>query len=62
MIGELDELTTQRFAETFEAVNVKFKELFPTLFKGGEAELFLTDPENILETGIDIVARQQQAL
>lgn len=56
-IAHINRVSRERFGETFEAVNEKFKELYPVLFRGGEAELFLTDSENLLETGIDIIAR-----
>jgi chromosome segregation protein len=46
-----------RFAEVFEAVNAAFQECFTTLFGGGEARLVLTQPEDLLETGVEIVAR-----
>ena len=45
------------FTETFAKVNEEFKTHFRMLFGGGEAELILLDPENALESGIDIVAR-----
>ncbi|MBR6742384.1 MAG: chromosome segregation protein SMC [Clostridia bacterium] len=46
----------RRFMDTFERVNGFFGEVFSELFGGGHAELLLTDPENILESGIDIKA------
>ena len=45
------------FKETFEAVNKKYQEIFPLLFEGGEAELFLTNESDLLSTGIDITIR-----
>jgi chromosome segregation protein len=56
-IKKINRTTRQRFSATFEAVNVKFKEIFATLFNGGRAELVLTDESNILETGVDIIAQ-----
>ena len=56
-IRRINRISRDRFSETFEAVNVKFKEVYPNLFRDGEAQLYLTDPENMLETGIDIVAQ-----
>jgi chromosome segregation protein len=53
-IRELDKLTRERFSSTFEAVEAAFQQTFKKLFDGGEGRLFLTDPENLLETGIDI--------
>lgn len=42
------------FAESFVIINNNFKEIFTELFGGGKAELVLTDPENVLESGIEI--------
>ncbi|MBA3726496.1 MAG: chromosome segregation protein SMC, partial [Armatimonadetes bacterium] len=53
-VGELDRLTRGAFAETFDKVNDAFGEMFADLFGGGEAKLILTDPEHILETGVDV--------
>jgi len=56
-IAKINRTTRKRFKETFEQVNAKFQELFPRLFNGGRAELQLTDSEDLLETGIDIIAQ-----
>ena len=40
------------FRTTFETVNAKFKALFPKMFRGGQAELRLTNPEDMLETDV----------
>ncbi|MCJ7495979.1 MAG: chromosome segregation protein SMC, partial [Deltaproteobacteria bacterium] len=56
-IKKINRTSRKRFAETFEAVNQKFKEIFTVLFNGGRAELVLTDESNLLETGVDIVAQ-----
>ncbi|MCL2761477.1 MAG: chromosome segregation protein SMC, partial [Desulfuromonadales bacterium] len=45
------------FSETFNLVNEKFKEIFPKLFCGGVAELRLTNEEDLLETGLEIVVQ-----
>ncbi len=45
------------FIETFELIRTHFRELFRKLFGGGEADIILEDPNDILECGIDIVAR-----
>ena len=42
------------FSESFRIINSNFKEIFVELFGGGKAELILTDPENVLESGIEI--------
>jgi chromosome segregation protein len=57
VIAELDELMKRDFKETFEAVRKEFKEYFVSLFGGGEAELVLTEPDDLMETGVDILAR-----
>jgi len=45
------------FTETFEVIRGHFRELFRKLFGGGEADIILEDPTDVLECGIDIVAR-----
>ncbi|MDE2222035.1 MAG: AAA family ATPase [Candidatus Omnitrophica bacterium] len=56
-IQKINRTTRQMFTETFEKVNEEFKGHFRLLFGGGEAQLVLLDPENPLESGIEIVAR-----
>jgi chromosome segregation protein len=56
-IAEIDDSTRGVFFETYQAVGVAFSRLFTRLFGGGSTELVLTDPDDILETGIDIVAQ-----
>ncbi len=56
-IAEIDEATRGLFTDTFEAVGRAFSALFTRLFSGGTAELVLTEPDDLLETGIDIVAQ-----
>jgi chromosome segregation protein len=57
VIAELDQLTRQEFAKTFDAVDKQFRAMFTRLFGGGSARLSLTDPDNLVETGIEIEAR-----
>ncbi len=57
VIAELDELTKQEFSKTFDAVDKQFRAMFTRLFGGGSARLALTDPDNLVETGIEIEAR-----
>ena len=57
VIAELDELTVQEFGKTFEAVDREFRQVFVRLFGGGSARLSLTDPEDLVNTGIEIEAR-----
>ncbi|MFF5993285.1 chromosome segregation protein SMC [Lysinibacillus sp. KU-BSD001] len=56
-IKEMDAEMTARFSETFTNVKVQFKAVFRELFGGGQADLVLVDPDNLLETGIEIVAQ-----
>ena len=55
-IERINRTTKQRFLDTFEKVNEKFKETFAHLFRGGKAELSLTDESNPLESGVEISA------
>jgi chromosome segregation protein len=57
VISELDDLTRQEFVRTYEAVDKQFRAIFTRLFGGGSAHLSLTDPDNLVETGIEIEAR-----
>jgi chromosome segregation protein len=56
-IQQMNRESRRLFEETFAAVNERFREIFPRMFRGGRAELRLTNPEDMLETGIDIVAQ-----
>ena len=56
IIDDMDSVMEEKFASTFKSINEEFSKVFKTLFKGGNAHLELTDPDNILETGIDIIA------
>jgi len=56
-IAQMNRESRKLFAQTFEAVNAKFQEIFPKMFRGGRASLRLTNPEDMLETGIDILAQ-----
>ncbi|HLG72768.1 MAG TPA: chromosome segregation protein SMC [Chloroflexota bacterium] len=57
VIAELEELTQRQFLETFEQVAREFERYFLLMFNGGQVEMFLTDPENIHATGIEIMAQ-----
>jgi chromosome segregation protein len=54
-IQEIDQVSKAKFAEAFEAINGKFREIFQTLFGGGMGEMRLTDQENLNDSGIEIV-------
>jgi chromosome segregation protein len=53
VIKRINKITQEKFMATFEAVNEKLKEVFPKLFTGGRAWLELTDPNNLLESGVE---------
>jgi len=57
VVAELDELMEIAFRETFDAIAIRFSELFPILFEGGVARLELTEPDDLLSSGVDIIAR-----
>ncbi|MBI5495835.1 MAG: AAA family ATPase, partial [Deltaproteobacteria bacterium] len=56
-ITKINKTTKRRFAEAFEAINQKFTDVFPRLFRGGKAWLQMTNPDDLLETGIEIFAQ-----
>jgi chromosome segregation protein len=55
-ISRINRTSRKRFRETFELVRQRFEENFPRLFGGGKASLELTEAEDILEAGVDIMA------
>ncbi len=57
LIGKINEDSRIRFAESFAAVRNEFQDMFRRLFGGGKADLILEDPDDILESGIEIMAR-----
>jgi chromosome segregation protein len=56
-INTINKTSRERFREAFDNVNEKFQEIFPFLFRGGEARLVLTNEDDLLETGVEIMAR-----
>ena len=56
-IREINLTSGERFRQTFAEVNAAFARTFTDLFRGGEAEMRLMDEEDLLESGIEIVAR-----
>jgi len=56
-ISKIDKESKSQFVTALEAVNTYFKEVFSILFEGGSAEVKLTDPNNPLESGVDIIAQ-----
>ncbi|WP_405218161.1 chromosome segregation protein SMC [Agrococcus sp. Ld7] len=57
IIADLDETMQTIFAAAFEDTRAAFTEVFPVLFPGGSGALALTDPDNLLETGIEVTVR-----
>jgi len=57
VIFEMDTEMEKRFEETFSQIKVAFSEVFHQLFGGGHAELKLTNPDDLLETGVEIKAQ-----
>ena len=57
MIEQLTENMKSMFIQTFDVINANFKKIFSEMFGGGKAELILTDPDDVLECGIDINAQ-----
>ncbi len=53
-IDEMDQIMKTQFEETFNAINAELPAVFTKLFGGGKARLVLEDPNDILNTGIDI--------
>ena len=56
-INKINQTTRENFKYTFEQVRLHFKNIFQSLFRGGECDLILTQPENLLETGIEVYAQ-----
>jgi chromosome segregation protein len=57
VINRINAQTRQMFVETFEKIRANFREMFVEVFGGGKADLVLVDEGDVLECGIDIVAR-----
>ena len=55
-MNEMDDVMIEEFKKTFEKIRQEFKVVFRELFHGGNADLILTNPDDILTTGVDIVA------
>ncbi|WP_163536767.1 chromosome segregation protein SMC [Gracilibacillus sp. YIM 98692] len=57
IIAEMDTEMQRRFEETFTQIKEEFGDVFQRMFGGGKAELRLTDPNQLLETGVEIIAQ-----
>lgn len=57
IMNEMDEVMKEEFKITFDKIREEFQKVFKELFKGGTADLKLTEPDDLLNTGVDIVAQ-----
>lgn len=57
LISRINKESREKFEQTFQAVRVNFQHLFRKLFGGGKADILLENPDDILESGIEIIAR-----
>jgi len=57
LINRLNKKSREKFRETFEVIRIHFQQIFRKLFGGGKADVMLEDTEDILEAGIEIMAR-----
>lgn len=56
-IRQMNRESRAMFRDAFTGINERFKRIYPLLFRGGQAELRLTEPQDMLETGVDIIAQ-----
>ncbi|HVY55582.1 MAG TPA: AAA family ATPase, partial [Thermodesulfobacteriota bacterium] len=56
-ISKIDKESEKRFRETFELMDQKFQQIFNRLFRGGEGKLVLTEPDSMLESGVEVMVR-----
>ena len=61
-IDEMDDIMVKQFQEMFDKINAQLNDVFRALFGGGKARLFMVDPEDVLNTGIDIFDEVEAAL
>lgn len=57
IVAEMDDIIVKRFQATFDEINESFQKTFPAFFHGGHGELQLTDGEDLLHSGVDIVVQ-----
>jgi chromosome segregation protein len=55
VIRKINRISQKKFMKTFELINEKLGEVFPSLFDGGTAKLMLTEPSKPLETGVELM-------
>lgn len=56
-ISRINRTSRERFKATFDEINGHFQQIFPKLFRGGQGRLILTDEDDLLETGVDILVQ-----
>ena len=56
IIHDMDNIMKDKFVTTFNEIRTEFKKVFKELFKGGDADIYLTNPDDLLETGIELEA------
>ncbi len=56
IIREMDDIMIDKFKNSFDSISKEFSKIFKMMFKGGKGELFLSNPDDLLNTGIDILA------
>ncbi|MDY5931542.1 MAG: AAA family ATPase [Candidatus Ornithospirochaeta sp.] len=57
VLGDIEEESRQLFLKTYKAISENFQAMFRRIFGGGKAEIRLTDPDDVLNSGIDIIAQ-----
>lgn len=57
VISAIEQKMMTKFVETFEQVNESFQRVFESLFPGGQAELILSEPDDVANSGVDIIAQ-----
>lgn len=57
VIDDINQTSVEMFLETFKEIQKNFSQVFKQLFEGGDGQLVMNEPENILESGIDIIVR-----
>ena len=57
LIDRLNKMSTEKFVQTFEQIRMNFQQIFRKLFGGGKADVLLEDSQDVLEAGIEIIAR-----